>query len=108
MNPSTSISEDKCMALTSRIPSVKSLRAAISLGLLLPLAGPLSALAQETPQEANKSVRALEEIIVTAQKREQNINDVGIAITAFDAKSIKDLRFQQPADITAQTANFSV
>ncbi len=96
------------MALTSRIPSVKSLRAAISLGLLLPLAGPLSALAQETPQEANKSVRALEEIIVTAQKREQNINDVGIAITAFDAKSIKDLRFQQPADVTAQTANFSV
>ena len=33
------------------------------------------------------SANALEEIIVTAQKREQSIQDVGIAITAFSRRA---------------------
>lgn len=92
------------MALKSRTSLSSGLRAAVSFCLLMPL----TAFSQQTPEQANKSARALEEIIVTAQKREQNINDVGIAITAFDAETIKDLRFQQPIDVTTQTANFSV
>jgi len=63
------------------------------------------ALAQEQQQTGG---RVLEEIIVTAQKRTQNINDVGIAISAFDAQSIKDLNFRQPLDVATQTTNFSV
>ncbi len=72
--------------------------------LLVALSIPSSVLAQD----ARRSERALEEVIVTAQKREQNINDVGIAITAFDASTIKDLAFSQPADVASQTTNFSV
>ena len=33
----------------------------------------------------------LEEIVVTAQKREQNIQDVGIAITAFTGDQMESL-----------------
>ncbi|MEJ8567695.1 TonB-dependent receptor [Elongatibacter sediminis] len=45
---------------------------------------------------------------MTAQKRAQNINDVGIAISAFDAQTIRELGFQQPIDVATQTTNFSV
>ncbi len=34
--------------------------------------------------------QSLEEIVVTAQKREQNVQDVPIAITAFSAETLKD------------------
>lgn len=59
-------------------------------------------------QEEQQRTRALEEIVVTAQKRAQNINDVGIAISAFDAQTIRDMGFQQPIDVATQTTNFSV
>jgi iron complex outermembrane receptor protein len=41
----------------------------------------------------------LEEIIVTAQKREQNIQDVGIAITAFTGDQMRALGVEQSFDI---------
>ncbi|HEV7448742.1 MAG TPA: hypothetical protein VGO18_39620, partial [Steroidobacteraceae bacterium] len=33
----------------------------------------------------------LAEIVVTAQKREQNLQDVGTSVTAFDANSLQQL-----------------
>lgn len=45
----------------------------------------------------------LEEIIVTAQKREQNLQDVGISVTAFSGDQIKKLGFQTTADLVAHT-----
>ena len=39
------------------------------------------------------SSAVLEEIIVTAQKREQNIQDVGIAITAFSGEQLRTLGY---------------
>lgn len=47
--------------------------------------------------------RVLEEIIVTAQKREQNIQDVGISITAFSANQMRELGFKNAPDIASQT-----
>ena len=43
----------------------------------------------------------LEEIIVTAQKREQNIQDVGIAISAFTGDQMRDLGVERSWDIAA-------
>jgi len=88
------------MAQRGKNPVKFNLSAAISLCLLMP--------AMAAAQDTEKPERALEEIVVSAQKREQNINDVGIAITAFDARTIKELQFRQPEDVTTQTANFSV
>ena len=42
----------------------------------------------------------LEEIIVTAQKREQNIQDVGIAITAFSGEQLRALGYTNAQQIT--------
>ena len=35
------------------------------------------------------SAAQLEEIVVTAQKREQNLRDVGIAVTAFTGEDVR-------------------
>ncbi|MEQ9462360.1 MAG: TonB-dependent receptor [Haliea sp.] len=50
----------------------------------------------------------LEEVIVTAQKREQSFNEVGIAVTALSGDEIKALRLNQPVDIAAQTPNLRI
>ena len=44
----------------------------------------------------------LEEIIVTAQKREQNLQDVGASVTAFDAVSLQRLGLHNVTDLTEQ------
>ena len=41
----------------------------------------------------------LEEVIVTAQKREQSIQDVGISVTAFSGEQIKQLGFTSTQEI---------
>ncbi|MBT7950196.1 MAG: TonB-dependent receptor [Gammaproteobacteria bacterium] len=49
------------------------------------------------------SAQLLEEVIVTAQKREQSLQDVGVAVTAFSENQIRNLGFTNTVDITAQT-----
>ena len=50
----------------------------------------------------------LEEVIVTAQKREQNLQDVPIAITAFDRDAIENLRIEGLEDIGKMTPGIYV
>jgi iron complex outermembrane receptor protein len=50
----------------------------------------------------------MEEIIVTAQKRSENLQETPVSVTAFTAEAIEALGFRQSVDITAQTPNFSV
>ena len=45
----------------------------------------------------------LEEVVVTAQKREQDIQDVGIAITAFSGDQIQALGFNESIDVARFT-----
>jgi outer membrane receptor protein involved in Fe transport len=52
---------------------------------------------------AAQTTSGLEEIIVTAQKREQSMQDVGIAVTAFGDKQIRELGFTDSTDIVAMT-----
>jgi len=49
---------------------------------------------------ANAAV--LEEVIVTAQKREQNLQDVGISVTAFSGDQLKNLGVTNTTEITQQ------
>ena len=53
-------------------------------------------------------VGAIEELVVTAQKREQNIRDVSISVTAFSGDRVEALGFEQPIDIATQIPNFHV
>lgn len=46
--------------------------------------------------------QVLEEIVVTAQKREQNLQDVGISVTALTGNQIREMGFQSATDVISQ------
>ncbi|MDB6088796.1 MAG: hypothetical protein JWN85_1580 [Gammaproteobacteria bacterium] len=62
---------------------------------------PRSAIAQSSDHQ-------LEEVVVTAQKREQNFNDVGVAVSAFSADDIAAAGFNTLNDIASQTPNVQI
>jgi iron complex outermembrane receptor protein len=62
------------------------------------LCGPWSTGFAADPGENTK----LDEIIVTAQRREQNLQDVGTSVTAFDATTLERLGFKDVTDIVGQ------
>ena len=75
-------------------PIQKRLVNATLLSLALLGAGPLAA-------------AVLEEVIVTAQKREQSMQDVGISVTAFTGDQLSELGMTNPVDLAAQTPGLS-
>lgn len=50
----------------------------------------------------------LEEVIVTAQKREQSAQDIGMSISALTGREINDRRIETPLDIQAISPNINV
>ena len=94
-------------ALASALLTVTALSHAPSAIAANESQNPDSTSASSSDDAEDKSVK-LEEIVVIAQRRAQNINDVGITISAFDSQAIRDLGFQQPLDVATQTPNFSV
>jgi iron complex outermembrane receptor protein len=67
----------------------------------------LTVLSQFAISEEEKSDGGLEEMIVTAQQREQNLQEVPIAISAFDAGAIEAYMFNDVADYITRTPNAS-
>ena len=59
-------------------------------------------------QAGEDSGLMLEEVTVTAQKREQSFNDVGIAVDVFSADDIRELRLYRPEDVAAQSPNVKI
>lgn len=53
-------------------------------------------------------VSRLGTIVVTAQKREENLQDVPVAVTAFSSDMIEQLGFEQINQVAWQTPNFTV
>lgn len=64
--------------------------------------------ADEGSPAAARGSGVLEEIVVTAQKREQNLQDIGIAVTALSGERLEALGVAQPIDIHAQVPNFHI
>lgn len=60
----------------------------------------------EQPQ--NEDRQALEEIVVTAQKREQSLQDVPIAVTALSAQSIENNRVFNVQDLNGLAPNLTI
>ena len=77
-----------------------------AVGCALVFVAPRFVSAQEPPRAASRGV---EEIVVTAQRREENLQQVPIAVTAFtsdviearDIKSVADLQFSTPSFVYA-------
>ncbi|NOX50512.1 MAG: TonB-dependent receptor [Gammaproteobacteria bacterium] len=57
-------------------------------------------------QESHGAV--LEEVIVTAQKREQYLQDVGVSVTAFTGSQLEQLGLTNTVNITQQVPNFTM
>jgi iron complex outermembrane recepter protein len=60
----------------------------------------LPALAQDAAPQNDASVLS-QEIVVTAQKRNENVQDVGIAINAYSGEQLRALNIQRSADIAS-------
>ncbi len=75
---------------------IAGLRASVLAGLGLVLASPVSA-----------QDNALEEIIVTAQRREERMQETPVSITAFTSDNLKELSIQDLSGIGGFTPNMS-
>ena len=64
-------------------------------------------LVPDTVMAQDSEFSGIEEIIVTAQRREQNLQDVPIAISAFTAEVIEKYMFADVADYLTRTPNAS-
>jgi len=56
---------------------------------------------------AQKSSDLMEEIMVTAQKREQNVQDVGISMTTLSGDQMRTLGYTNAQEVTAMSAGVS-
>lgn len=55
------------------------------------------------PTYANENNLRIEEVVVTAQKRAQSAQDVGMAISAMTGDTLKDMRITDPSDLALIT-----
>lgn len=57
---------------------------------------------------ATAQTNVLEEITVTAQKREQSLQDTAVSVTAFSGDALRSLNLTNSVDVASQTPNFSI
>jgi iron complex outermembrane recepter protein len=83
---------------------------AVPLGVLAAaLSGPVVALADDPAADinANGSNNALQEVVVTAERRPESAQDIGVAVTAVGGQEIDSLRIQQPLQLSTLTPSLS-
>jgi iron complex outermembrane receptor protein len=49
----------------------------------------------------------LDEVVVTAQRREQNLQEVGISVTAYSATEVRNMGFTNTVDVARMTPNLN-
>ncbi|MBA4750997.1 MAG: TonB-dependent receptor [Sphingopyxis sp.] len=84
---------------------MKAMRILLLAGTAACLVGTMPAFAAEA--EADPAAEA-GDIIVTAQRRAESINDVGMAIQAVDGEMLENLRVTDVRDLTAVAPSFTV
>src|ERR1044072_8396436 len=76
--------------------------------LAAPSPGMPLAVAQTASTPNGDSAKGLMEVIVTAQKREQNLQDVPVVVTAVGAKLLQDTGVKDIKDLTILTPGLTV
>ena len=79
--------------------------------ILTRLAASASILAVAVPasaQEADSGSTGLDEIVVTAQKREQNLQEVPLAVSAIGGAKLEQLQITDTNDLTGLAPNLTV
>ncbi len=88
----------------------KQLSLAIHGVLTLSLFVAMPAVAQDAPTAADgeQKTTTLESIVVTARKREETLQEVPVAVTAFTADSLDRLNVRDLGDLDAQVPNLTI
>ena len=92
--------------LTYMIQGVRRVRSTAVLALLLvPVAhADNPPPADTTPVDSD----AIQEIVVTAQKRSESLQSVPVSVTALTSKQLADLKLDSPSDLVTQVPNLQV
>jgi Outer membrane receptor proteins, mostly Fe transport len=88
-----------------------SFRTALLAASAIPVLAAMPAFAQgggDQAQQGSAAQGGIGEIIVTAQKRAQNLQDVPISVTAFDDTAIKEAGFTNSLSIGDQVPNLEI
>lgn len=83
-----------------------TIRATLLANACLYLAMASGAVAQTAPEAADDE--GVGEIVVTAQRKAESINDVGMAIQAFGGEELKAMRVNDVKDLTSLVPSFTV
>ncbi|MBP6748587.1 MAG: Plug domain-containing protein, partial [Xanthomonadaceae bacterium] len=86
-------------------------RNGLSLGVWLALAAVVAPAAQVQAQEAEAQAEdqsTLDTITVTARKREETLQDVPVAVTAFTSDTLDKLNVEDLSDLDAQVPNLTI
>jgi iron complex outermembrane receptor protein len=78
--------------------------AALSAVLTLSVAGQATA-QQASAQSASADENSLQEVVVTAQRREERLQDVPLAVSAFSAAELQNLQVNTIADLDGRVPN---
>jgi iron complex outermembrane receptor protein len=73
----------------------------VAFATLLPLLAGIHAAVAQTEEGP------LEEIVVTAQRREQSLQEVGISVTAFSDTQVREMGIANTVDVAAMTPNLN-
>jgi iron complex outermembrane recepter protein len=82
------------------------LTAAVLAGLMLPLGA--GAQSGSAPEEPRSDAAALAGVTVTARKREETLQDVPVAVTAYTAESLDRLNVEDLGDLDAFVPNLTI
>ncbi len=80
--------------------TLKKTSICMAISMMMPLGISTTVLAQE------QEMRVLEELVVTARKTEESLQETPVAVTAFTSDDIFDKGFQNIEDISRQTPGF--
>lgn len=92
---------------TKRKNAPMSLVAAASVALAGYAGTAVAQTPEEPPAKPRKVTRAIEEVMVTAQKRSESVQDIAIAISAFSGEDLEKMGFEEGIDITQQVPNMN-
>lgn len=81
---------------------------AASLALLIPMHAAIAQDEAQAQDEKAENTYGLEEVLVTAQKREQALFDVPMAVSAFSGQTLEDMGADNLSDIAASTPGLTV
>ena len=92
-----------------RSKQMRMMRVALALSgsLLAITASPAAANAVDEPQAASSTANAIDEIVVTARRRDENVQSVPISVSVVSSEVLENFRFEDLDNLQALEPSFS-